>query len=110
MTLTMLVLPLPFGPTSPKISPGAMSKLKPLSARRPPNDNSMSRHSSTALVGSVIASHPEHTVVRAVDRRVQRRRDRNAERVARVGRIENAIVPHFGGRVIGALLPAILLQ
>src|SRR5690349_6160857 len=112
MTFTMLVLPLPFGPTSPKISPGAMSKLTPLSARRPPNASSMSRHCRIALLCGLvfIASHPEHAIMRAVDRRVQRGADRDPERISGIDGIENAIVPHFRGRVVGALLAAILLQ
>src|SRR4051794_31959050 len=114
MTLTMLVLPDPFGPTSPNISPCPISKLTPLSARKPPNASSMSRHCRTASVRScaamVIASHPEHAVVRPVDRCIQRDADGHAERIAGIDGIENAIVPHFRGGIIGALMAAVLLE
>src|SRR4051794_13705764 len=114
MTLTMLVLPLPFGPTSPKISPCPISKPTPLSARNPPNASSMSRHCRTASLrgcaARLIASHPEHAVMRPVDRRIQRDADRNAKRIAGIDGIQNAIVPQFGGGIIGALVAAVFLQ
>src|SRR3954463_8945017 len=114
MTLTMLVLPEPFGPTSPKISPCPISKLTPLSARKPPNASSMSRHCRTESVRScaamVITSHPEHAVVRPGDRRVQRDTDGHADRIAGIDRIENAIVPHFRGGIIGALMATVFLE
>src|SRR5260370_3218585 len=37
MTLMQVALPEPLGPTRPRISPGFRSKLKPSSARKPPN-------------------------------------------------------------------------
>src|SRR5580704_8636094 len=37
MTLMQVVLPEPLGPTRPRISPGFKSKLRPSSARKPPN-------------------------------------------------------------------------
>ena len=37
-TLNNVVLPAPFGPMMPRISPSAMVKLTLLTARRPPND------------------------------------------------------------------------
>src|ERR1700754_2359949 len=107
MTLTMLVLPEPFGPRSPKISPLPISKLTPLSARSPPNDSSMSRHCRTAsrvCAGEFMASHPEHALLRPVDRRVQRDAERHADRIAAIEGIENAIVTKFRCRIIGALL------
>src|SRR5882757_363759 len=113
MTLTMLVLPLPFGPTSPKISPWPISKLTPLSARNPPNASSMSRHCRTASCGyaaRLIASHPKHAVMRLADRRIQRDADGHAERIAGIDGIENAIVPQFRGRIIGTLMAAVFLQ
>src|SRR5437879_2106106 len=113
MTLTMLVLPEPFGPTSPNISPCPISKLTPLSARNPPNASAMSRHCRTAsgsCAAMVIVSHPEHAVVRPVDRRIQRDADGHAERIAGIDGIENAIVPHFRGGIIRALMAAVFFQ
>src|SRR3954451_23638544 len=113
MTLTILVLPDPFGPTRPKISPCPISKLTPLSARKPPNASSISWHRRTASgswAATLIASHPEHAVMRLTDRRIQRDADGHAERIAGIDRIENAIVPHFGGGIIGALMAAVFFQ
>src|SRR3546814_19921435 len=39
--------------------------------------------------------HPEHAVTRFLDRRIERRRDRHAERVAGIDRIDDAVVPDF---------------
>src|SRR5260370_41626857 len=113
MTLTMLVLPEPFGPTSPNISPCPISKLTPLSARSPPNASSMSRHRRTAsgsCAAMLIVSHPEHAVMRRRDRGIQRDADGHAERIAGIDGIENAIVPHFRGGIIGALMAAVFLE
>src|SRR5882757_73535 len=113
MTLTMLVLPEPFGPTSPKISLCPISKLTPLSARNPPNASSMSRHRRTAsgsCEAMLIVSHPEHAVMRFADRRIQRDADGHAERIAGIDGIEDAIVPHFRGGIIGALMAAVFLE
>src|SRR5947209_14357920 len=109
----MLVLPEPFGPTSPKISPLWISKLTPFNARSPPNASSMSRHCRTASrsgAAMLIVSHPEHTVMRRGDRRIQRDADRHAERITGIDGIEDAIVPHFRGGIIGALMAAVFLQ
>src|SRR3546814_5894545 len=48
--------------------------------------------------------HPEHAVTRFLDRRIERRRDRHAERVAGIDRIDDAVVPDFRRAPVLALL------
>src|ERR1700737_2740497 len=61
-------------------------------------------------------SHPppcsdaEHAVMRRLDGRVGRGGKANGERIARVDRIQDAVIPQFGGRIVRALLALIGLQ
>src|ERR1700692_4594381 len=111
----MLVLPLPLGPTSPKICPLPISRETFLSARKPPNASSISRQRSRASprsrsLASVTApsrSDPEDAVMRPVDRRVERHTDRHRQRVTGIRRVQYAIVPQLRGGIIGAGLAAV---
>src|SRR5215212_4334218 len=55
-------------------------------------------------------SHPEHAELRRCDRRVQRRGEREAEHAARVGRVDDAVVPETGAGVVGMALVLVLLE
>src|SRR6059058_2786142 len=54
--------------------------------------------------------HPEHPVLRLRNRRAARGFDRQAERVAGLERIENAVVPDPRRRIVGARLVVVLLE
>src|SRR4051812_11840489 len=51
-----------------------------------------------------LSLEPEHPIPRLAERRVQRGGERDAQRITGVDRIENAVVPQLGGRIIGAHL------
>src|SRR5580704_1164690 len=53
--LIVVVLPAPFGPTSPTISPGATSKPTSSTARKPPNDLHRFSTESTAVIAALVA-------------------------------------------------------
>src|ERR1700758_5446425 len=56
----------------------------------------------------IAASHPEDAEFRRQDRRVQRRRERQAEYAARLRGIDHAVVPQSRGRVVGVTLRLVL--
>src|SRR5262245_46044933 len=52
--------------------------------------------------------HPEYAEVSSIDRGVERRRQAEAEHHAAVGRVDDAVVPEAGARVIGMALLLVL--
>src|SRR3954471_20337688 len=55
------------------------------------------------------ASHPKDAELRFLDRRVERGGDREAEQPARVGRVDDAVVPEPCARIVGMALALVLL-
>src|SRR5437868_3258314 len=55
-------------------------------------------------------SHPEHAVARRADGSIEAGRDGQAQRGARVGGVEDAVVPQARRAVVGAALNLVLLQ
>ena len=67
--LIVVVLPAPFGPTSPTISPGATWKLMASTARKSPNDLAMRSTESTGGEGESIGpSYPPGSRARQAGR------------------------------------------
>src|SRR4029079_17288659 len=63
-------------------------------------------HSSS----SIQASHPEHAELRRRDRRVQRRREREAEHASRLGGVDVAVAVEPRARVVRMSLVLVLLE
>src|ERR1700730_14015725 len=57
-----------------------------------------------------LCSDAEHAIMRRLDRRVGRGGKANGERVGGIDRVQDAVIPQFGGRVVRALLALIGLQ
>src|SRR5258708_331558 len=75
ITLNSVVLPAPFGPTRPTISPSPTASETPSSARTPPNRTPMSISSSTFCRHGRVAlrEQPEEAARREQDHRRQQR-------------------------------------
>src|SRR5947209_17679587 len=82
MALTSVVLPLPFGPTSPKISPARTVSETPLSARSPPKLRTSERQSRT---GASVSSKRPPPFVGAHLSRVSERERRTMSACCRGG-------------------------
>src|SRR5439155_14793962 len=57
-----------------------------------------------------LALHSEHTVVRSLNRCVERRAQGDGDGIPGIDRIENAVVPDFGGRVVRTRLTPVVIQ
>src|SRR5690606_30264548 len=65
---------------------------------------------ATVPTGVADSSHPEHPEARPLNRSVQGRGEREAEHHARLRRIDDAVVPRAGRRVIGMTLLFVLFE
>src|SRR5262249_412657 len=68
------------------------------------------RLGTTRPTTSSASSHPEDADARLLHRRVVGRREPEREGRARLRRVEHAVVPDPGGRVVRVALPLVLLQ
>src|ERR1700704_2210905 len=58
----------------------------------------------------LLGSHSEHTVVRSLNRCVERRAQGDGDGIPGIDGIEDAVVPDFRGRIVRARLTPIVLQ
>src|SRR5260221_9764783 len=65
--------------------------------------------STSSITFCLCALHPKYAELRFFDRGVERGRDRQAQQAARVGRVDDAVVPQPRAGVVGVALGLVLL-